>query len=150
MVSNNLFLNIISDISDISDINNNFDYNFPFIIKNISKSELIKNNIINKNNHKNKNKINIERFIKKIIKILNIGTLKKINIINNRYTYNIICYINNWNYTNKNITIQTIIKKNNSLTLFSENIFLTIYNFEKREIKKKTVFNSIFNYFQES
>lgn len=120
-----------------------------FIIKNIFKLDLYKNNIINKHNKNKDNNLNLKSFIRNLIYKLNLGSVNNIKIINNRYSYNVICYFNKWYISSNSIYLQSIISDNNTLTIFSSKLYITIYNLDTNHLNnKKRLIDKIITCFQ--
>ena len=121
-----------------------------FIIKNIIKSDLYKNNILNKinKNYNKTNKLILKQFIIDLIYKLNLGCISKIKIINYRYSYSAICNFNKLYMLNNNFELHPIISNNNFITIFSNNIYFTIYCFDSIKLNNRSLINNIFTCFQ--
>ena len=121
-----------------------------FIIKNIIKSDLYKYNILNKinKNYNKTNKLILKQFIIDLIYKLNLGCISKIKIINYRYSYSAICNFNKLYIPNNNLELHPIISNNNFITIFSNNIYFTIYCFDSIKLNNRSLINNIFTCFQ--
>ena len=121
-----------------------------FIIKNIIKADLYKNNVLNKFNKKyNKtNNLLLKHFIINLINKYNLGSISNIKIINYRYSYSVICNFNKLYIPNNNTDLLPIISNNNSITIFSNNIYFTIYYLDSIKLNKCSLKKNIFTCFR--